>query len=85
MKVILAVMFTTWAVVKIRPGKNSGLYGIHSRLYPQFKYMTFKTGYSYLLASPKMSSACFSIYVISVSVFSVFNRSLKFNILTISS
>ena len=28
MKVILAVMYTTWAVVKIRPGKNSGLYGI---------------------------------------------------------
>ena len=28
MKVILAVMCTTWAVVKIRPEKNSGLYGI---------------------------------------------------------
>ena len=28
MKVILAVMSTTWAVVKIRPEKNSGLYGI---------------------------------------------------------
>ena len=29
MKVIIAVMFTTWAVVKIRPEKkNSGLYGI---------------------------------------------------------
>ena len=27
MKVILAVMCTTWAVVKIRPEKNSGLYG----------------------------------------------------------
>ena len=25
---ILAVMCTTWAVVKIRPEKNSGLYGI---------------------------------------------------------
>ena len=28
MKVILAVICTTWAVVKIRPEKNSGLYGI---------------------------------------------------------
>ena len=28
MKAILAVMNTTWAVVKIRPEKNSGLYGI---------------------------------------------------------
>ena len=28
MKVILAVMYTTWAVVKTRPEKNSGLYGI---------------------------------------------------------
>ena len=28
MKVILAVMYTTWAVVKIRPEKNSGLYRI---------------------------------------------------------
>ena len=28
MKAILAVTNTTWAVVKIRPGKNSSLYGI---------------------------------------------------------
>ena len=28
MKVILAVMYSTWAVVKIRPEKNLGLYGI---------------------------------------------------------
>ena len=28
MKIILAVMNTTWAVVKIRPEKNSALYGI---------------------------------------------------------
>lgn len=26
MKVILAVMYTTWAVVKVGPEKNSGLY-----------------------------------------------------------
>ena len=28
MKVILSVMCITWAVVKIRPEKNSGLYSI---------------------------------------------------------
>ena len=28
MKAIFAAMNTTWAVVKIRPEKNSGLYGI---------------------------------------------------------
>ena len=28
MKAIFVVMNTTWAVVKIRPEKNSGLYGI---------------------------------------------------------
>ena len=28
MKVILAVMYTTCPVVKIRPEKNSGLYGV---------------------------------------------------------
>ena len=28
MRTIFAVMNTTWAVVKIRPEKNSGLYGI---------------------------------------------------------
>ena len=28
MKAIFAVMNTTWAVVKIRPEKNSGPYGI---------------------------------------------------------
>ena len=28
MKVILAVMYTNWALVKIRPEKNSGLYRI---------------------------------------------------------
>ena len=32
MKVILAVMCTTWAVVKTRPEKNSGLYGLFSRI-----------------------------------------------------
>ena len=57
---------TTWAVVKIRPEKNSGLYEIlthdlcdtgavlyqlsqqANRLYPQFKYMTFKTSQLFL-------------------------------------
>ena len=40
MKVILAVMCTTWAVVKIRPEKNSGLYGIWPPWPLRYRYRT---------------------------------------------